>query len=730
LILFCRKPMKTRLQTVITFLILCGCSTPATVSQAKARPASIPQATLLRIVKAEDERRWDGDLRNLMTNPQAPVRGRAALAAGRIGNEGALAELVNILQSDKDSDVRALAAFAIGEIESARGATALRASLKRVDETSEVRARAIEALGKIAAAIARGQQGLATEIATDVLQAVKLESERESPDRKVILLGITAVLRSRPPNGGQVLASLLTNKDGRIRADAGNALARLRAKEGNARLLELLATDNDAVVRANAARVLGATEDKSAFDKLIESATQDKDSRVRVSAIRSLVALKDQRAADILLKHGISITDRGLKPLPSEHNEVLEIATALGRLLALKGNSAALDWLHEGQVELNHSAPEVELACVRISPERYLASFGSDPVSAKRKLQETLILHWRSGASIAQALGEIASLPATVTNKAELTQSAVVFLRAMLDYKTSDVKINSLLPLHTEYGVPDVLRAYAAHKPQDLFEVLRSNLEESDAVVRATAADLLGDLPASDENTRLLVAALPRALKDDLNDAALSILDSLAKQKNGTANDALKSVLDSRDYLLRQRAVALLKANGVGDFSSRIGTVQTKNTAADYQRAISRIGKTVRAVVTTTKGSFTIELLPEAAPLTVDNFVQLARRGYYRGIVFHRVVANFVIQDGDPRGDGNGGPGYAIRCEVNEVEYDRGAVGMALSGKDTGGSQWFVTHAPQPHLDGGYTVFGRVISGMNAVDAIVRGDVIRSIVIR
>ena len=722
--------MNTRLQRFITCLFLCGCAASGTVGQTRSWPASIPQATLLRIVKAEDERRWDGDLRQLLASNNDLVRARAALGAGRIGNEGALAELTNMLSNDKSVTVRAVAAFAIGEVESLNGAGAVAKTLKNPAETSEVRARAIEALGKIAAAIATEQKARAAEIAADVLQALKLESESQSPDHKVILLGITAVLRSRPADAGKVLASLLTNKDARIRADAGNALARLRAKEGNARLLELLANDSDPVVRANAARVLGATEEKSAFDKLIESATQDKDSRVRVSAIRSLIALKDSRAADVLLKHGISITERGLKPLPGEHNEVLEIATALGRLLALKGDSAALDWLHDGQVELNHSAPEVELAFVRISPDRYLASFGSDLSAAKRKLQETLILHWRSGASIAQALGEIASLPATVKNKAELTQSAVVLLRGMLDYKTSDVKINSLLPLHTEYGVPAVLRAYAAHKPLDLFDTLRAHLEESDVVVRATAADLLGDLPASDDNTQLLGAVLPRALKDDLNDALLSILDSLAKQKNGTANDTIKGVLDSRDYLLRQRAVALLKANGVGDFSSRIGTVQTKNTAADYQRGISRIGKTVRAVVTTTKGSFTIELLPEAAPLTVDNFVQLARRGYYRGIVFHRVVPNFVIQDGDPRGDGNGGPGYAIRCEVNELQYDRGAVGMALSGKDTGGSQWFVTHSPQPHLDGGYTVFGRVISGMNVVDAIVRGDVIRSIVIR
>jgi cyclophilin family peptidyl-prolyl cis-trans isomerase len=214
-----------------------------------------------------------------------------------------------------------------------------------------------------------------------------------------------------------------------------------------------------------------------------------------------------------------------------------------------------------------------------------------------------------------------------------------------------------------------------------------------------------------------------------LNDAALSILDALAKQKTAKANEAIKSALDSNDHLIRRRAVALLKANGVGDFSARIGTVKTSNTAADYERAIARIGKQVRAVVTTTKGSFTIDLLPEAAPLTVDNFVQLAKRGYFNGFPVHRVVPNFVIQDGDPRGDGNGGPGYQIRCEINEVPYERGAVGMALSGKDTGGSQWFVTHSPQPYLDGGYTVFGKVVSGMDVVDNTARGDVIRKIAI-
>jgi cyclophilin family peptidyl-prolyl cis-trans isomerase len=152
------------------------------------------------------------------------------------------------------------------------------------------------------------------------------------------------------------------------------------------------------------------------------------------------------------------------------------------------------------------------------------------------------------------------------------------------------------------------------------------------------------------------------------------------------------------------------------------------NSDADYRRALGRKNGSVRAIVTTQKGAFTIEFLPEDAPLTVDNFIKLARGNYFNGLEVHRVVANFVMQDGDSRGDGNGGPGWSIRCEVNMVPYDRGAVGMALSGKDTGGSQWFVTHSPQPHLDGGYTVFGRVNEvGMKVVDKIVRGDKILTV---
>lgn len=133
------------------------------------------------------------------------------------------------------------------------------------------------------------------------------------------------------------------------------------------------------------------------------------------------------------------------------------------------------------------------------------------------------------------------------------------------------------------------------------------------------------------------------------------------------------------------------------------------------------------AEIETNKGNFTISFFPEIAPFTVINFIELVQKGYYDGVRFHRVVPNFVIQTGDPKGNGYGGPGYSIRSEFSPLHYDEGFVGMASSGKDTEGSQFFITHSPQPHLDGRYSIFAKVISGMDIVNSIYLDDFIISI---
>jgi peptidyl-prolyl cis-trans isomerase B (cyclophilin B) len=178
---------------------------------------------------------------------------------------------------------------------------------------------------------------------------------------------------------------------------------------------------------------------------------------------------------------------------------------------------------------------------------------------------------------------------------------------------------------------------------------------------------------------------------------------------------------------VRRRAAELLRDAFSVDRSGDVGEVETVHGPEDYLEAVQRGSRRVTATFETGSGSFQAELHASDAPLTVHNFVKLAKEGALDGQVFHRVVPGFVIQDGDPRGDGNGGPSWRIRCEINTRRYGEGAVGMALSGKDTGGSQYFVTQSPQPHLDGGYTLFGQIIKGQDVVNRMVQGEMIRTV---
>ncbi|CTP87261.1 peptidylprolyl isomerase [Xanthomonas translucens pv. arrhenatheri] len=130
----------------------------------------------------------------------------------------------------------------------------------------------------------------------------------------------------------------------------------------------------------------------------------------------------------------------------------------------------------------------------------------------------------------------------------------------------------------------------------------------------------------------------------------------------------------------------------------------------------------------TARGLITIELYPDKAPLTVANFVNLAKRGFYDGLSFHRVIPDFMIQGGCPEGSGRGGPGYRFEDETdNGVRHDRGVLSMANAGPSTNGSQFFITHTATPWLDGKHTVFGKVTQGLDVVDSVAQGDAINKI---
>lgn len=133
-----------------------------------------------------------------------------------------------------------------------------------------------------------------------------------------------------------------------------------------------------------------------------------------------------------------------------------------------------------------------------------------------------------------------------------------------------------------------------------------------------------------------------------------------------------------------------------------------------------------RAIMETNKGTINLDLFEQDAPATVENFVKLSKDGFYDGLSFHRVIPNFMVQGGCPLGTGTGGPGYQIKCEINDNKHQAGSLSMAHAGKDTGGSQFFICHEAQPHLDGIHTVFGKT-EDMDVVNALKKGDKIESV---
>jgi len=141
--------------------------------------------------------------------------------------------------------------------------------------------------------------------------------------------------------------------------------------------------------------------------------------------------------------------------------------------------------------------------------------------------------------------------------------------------------------------------------------------------------------------------------------------------------------------------------------------------------------KNYTATLDTNKGTIELALYPEYAPKTVNNFAFLARENFYDGLTFHRVISNFMIQGGDPTGNGTGGPGYRFEDEtrLNPLTHETGVISMANAGPNTNGSQFFITHSPQPHLNGKHTVFGKVTKGMDVVNLIRQGDVMNKVTI-
>ena len=660
-----------------------------------AQRRGVPVPIHARILQLEDERDVsNGELIRLLADHSAAVRERAALALGRIGDKRAIGALQESLRRDAVESVRLMAAFALGEIEDASSSDGLLQSLDDKTQPITIRARIIEALGKVGS-LTPAETTLPEKITQRLLAELPSPSTKlMGEERLCVTLAITALMRLRSQAAVGPLADQLASSDIEVRAAAANALFRIRRPIGGTLpKLVTAASDADAIVRANAARALGLTAEGVAFEPLV-TLLSDRDDRVRVNAIRGLAALGNEKASTHLIALGETLlaTTRGRQS--AEINLIVEIATAL---TALKAESS-VPFLAKVRERTGVGAnPEVEVALARLRPSTFLVA-----------ITKSGQLDWRQAVNVSQGLAEISS---------DESRKILVEMLALADGGA----MNAM-------AIPALLRALRRVKYEGLSEQLKRKLAAKDPEIRGTAARILAETK-DEETLTLLIGALQVSRSDSRNDARLATLDAIAGFKSERAIAAIQPLLKDRDYLVRRHAIEALWKLGVDRGSMRAEPVGAGRSRAFYDAVVRKAQRNVNAVLETDKGAITLRLFAEDAPLTVDNFVALARAKYFNGVSFHRVVANFVVQGGDPRGDGSGGPGHQIRCEVNLRPYERGALGMALSGKDTGGSQFFMTQSPQPHLDGGYTVFGEVASGMEVVDQIVRGDVIRRVTI-
>jgi len=296
-------------------------------------------------------------------------------------------------------------------------------------------------------------------------------------------------------------------------------------------------------------------------------------------------------------------------------------------------------------------------------------------------------------------------------------------LQKIKDGRNGDKSTKLLLELAKEGEVAQQTLALEALVDRDPpIEFMLQKLSIADPAITTVVATHLA-LEKAPQAVDPLIEAYKNFTAPEDAEAMNSIIIALDSIGSMRAVPFLEEQLNNPYPTIRQQAHKAL-INITGNETIQIPDIpQSYLTKWDFQLDdLLDISNRPKVEIQTSRGNILIELFPDKAPVTVANFLSLVKKGFYEGIFFHRVVPAFVIQAGDPRGDGWGGPGYYIPCEYNDIFYEGGIVGMAHAGKDTGGSQFFITHLPQPHLNGRYTAFGEVIEGMDVVEQIMQYD--------
>lgn len=656
-----------------------------------------------RITWAEDRRESGPDLLRLLAAPEAPVRARTSRALGRIGRAADVPPLAMLLR-EPDATVRREAAFALGEIEDTSAAAVIETHLlSKIEGDAETRALCIEALGKLragAAAIHAALQDPEPAVVTAALHAA-WRVPRVEPQTRAIELSLTEDPAVRRAAACCLMRLLGAQPSGRTAVPEVAPLDAESRARAVARLRELVSCP-DAQVRIWAVRGLAATLDQTTTNVLAARIT-DVDWRVRVEAVRALAAT------------GRSVRLRILNPLWKDRNGNVRII-AVEALATLGPANEAIRRLRGFFHDPN---PRIRAAAFGALLARYRAS--SDPMTGPAiDALEAASLEMQG-----QTDWTLRALAADGASLLPLDLVLPILDRMIRDEpRVARAAVDPLLQRHARLHAGPIL----AQVGTDLQRLLSS----SDPVLRAVTIESLGTIFA---DTTLVVDASDwlglemildqsrrySAEYDRAPDVRLAVIEAARPHP---ARPEMRRLIEAcaldPDYLVRRAAAQAMREAGQ-EPPRPPEPVETGMTVADLEPVLRWAQADHWAVLETEEGSIAIRLFSREAPLTCWNFARLAREGFFDRGRWHRVVPDFVLQAGCPRGDGYGSSDRTIRCEINQRRFTAGTLGMALSGKDTGASQFFITHSDQPHLDGRYTAFGQVERGEETAGRLTQG---------
>ncbi len=674
-------------------------------------------------------------LLSFLKSDNSDVVSRAIFALANIQDSSTADEISTVLLTNQNEYIRFLAAYALGQIPCEPSQIYLRTALKS-ETNMYVREQLLEAIGKI------GTEEDLNLIPSDVSN---IDYDKFYSALSVLRFGLRKIKNER---SFQILADILN-----LNPDKNSTMLCLytlwrtgddKLLKPHTDLLKKYLKDTDGLNRSYAINALGKLKDTQILFEILSNVKNESDWRAKVNSFNIINNFTYEQIKDRQddINEALKLLKRGITNEPNVIPYYSAYLGAINKLysnknLTIKDNKILYDYLDKiSHIEVDGIVEDkvktLETTFIHGEAIKTMGSIFKD------ELKDEFINRYKQSTDY--------NIKADIIRAFSSFNDGNIF-REVRDLISNDVMEygkTHTIDKEKYIGAEDLAKIYRAYSELINVSLPKVNDEDKntirlicydfltskDVVMVANCLETLKDSSLQRDNWKAETAQVIQFEYPNLSlpqdfDLMTAYIDFIGEMKIEVLKTNLEANLTSDQYEITKRSADALKKITGNDYSDRIKN-KLYNKDFDWEY-LEKIFENKYASVKTNKGTIKIELFPEVTPFTVYNFVKLSEQGYYNGTIFHRVVPNFVIQGGDPTGTGNGGPGYSIRSEFSQLNFFTGAVGMASSGKDTEGSQWFITHSPQLHLDARYTLFGIVVDGQDVVDKTQIGDKIESI---